>query len=257
MLDEKTKLAMKTLSVLYVEDEEDIKSQLVQSFKRKFNKVFTACDGLEGIESYKNNMPDLIVTDIKMPNLDGLAMIEQIREIDTMIPIITVTAYSDVENIKRALELNVDRFIQKPPTKKELDIALYKATLSIIKQKEIEDKDKIIKTILGWEPYFSIITTKDNIEHVTSDFINMLGFNNKEEFLNSMHLMKWKSLNENENVSSLVFENKEELFKTLSSKDEIYRLEVENKKAKKSKEFDVRCRFFENTELYLISLFKI
>lgn len=251
-MDENTRAVMKTLSALYVEDEQGIREQLLDSFKRKFKTVHIATNGQEGLEQYKALKPDLIITDLKMPKMDGLSMIEAIRKIDDYIPIVVITAYSDLENLKRAVELDVDRFIQKPPSKSEMDKALYKATMAILKQKEIEDRDQIIRTILGWKPYFSIICSDNDIQHVTSNFLGLMGYSNKKEFLNELQNMEWQT-GEGEQPT---FNDTKELFTYLDKESEKQHFVVlENRNNRGKERFEVRARYFEYTKLYLLSLF--
>lgn len=251
--EDKTKIIMKSLKLLYVEDEETIREQLLESFKRKFLNIVIAKDGLEGLEAFKNEKPDLIITDIKMPKINGLDMIEAIRKIDEDIPIIVTTAYSDLENIKKSLELGVDRFIQKPPSKKEIDIALRKSTLAIIKQKEIDDKKQIIETILGWNPYFSIILNEDNISHITSEVIGILGFSEKDEILNT--LKNAQIYTKEDTLIKGNFQTTKELFDFIINENEPYFIHIENKINQKIKKFEIKVKFYENTKLYLLSFF--
>lgn len=255
MIDEKTKLIMKSLKLLYVEDEETIREQLLESFKRKFLEIFVAKDGQEGLEAFKNEKPDLIITDIKMPKINGLDMIEAIRLIDSEIPIIVTTAYSDLENIKKSLELGVDRFIQKPPSKKEIDLALYKATKSIVKQKVIDDKQEIINTILGWNPYFSIILNEEHISHISSEVIGILGINEKNEILTN--LQNSEIYDENLVLLNKNFETTKELYNYISSSNEKSFIHLTNKQNSKVDRYEIKIKYYEHTNLFLISFFKV
>ncbi len=255
MSDEKTELIMKSLKLLYVEDEETLREQLLESFKRKFINIIVATNGLEGLEAYKNEKPDLIITDIKMPKINGLDMIETIRQLDTDIPIIVTTAFSDLENIRKAIELGVDRFIQKPLSRKELDNALRKSTLAIIKQKEIDDKKRIIDTILGWNPFFSIIFEDDNIAHITSEVVGVLGSNQKDFIIEN--LKHSEIFKENNVLLKEKFTSNKELFEFISNSETSFFINLENKISKKNEKFEIKLKYYENTKLYLLSFFKM
>jgi len=84
------------ISILVVEDEHLIRQTMVRMLQREATKqTFEAADGLEGFEQYQTHSPDIILTDIRMPRMDGLKMIHRIRESDPKVKIIVLTAYSD------------------------------------------------------------------------------------------------------------------------------------------------------------------
>ena len=77
---------LKTLTVMYVEDDESIRTSLGNILKKVFKEVITCVDGKEGVSNYllyTNDMDiefDVIISDINMPNMDGLEMVEEIRK---------------------------------------------------------------------------------------------------------------------------------------------------------------------------------
>ena len=91
--------ALKNLKVVYVEDEDMIRASVARIIKRRVKELYVGKDGLEGLELVKKHQPDIVITDIEMPIMNGLEMIKKIREeqkIDT--PIIAMTAYQDEEH---------------------------------------------------------------------------------------------------------------------------------------------------------------
>lgn len=102
------------IKLLYVEDEAIIREQLERLLKRVVKDVITASNGEEGLKAFRENKPDIIVTDIKMPQMTGLEMAREIREIDKAIPIIITTAHSESEFLLEAIEINVSDFLLKP-----------------------------------------------------------------------------------------------------------------------------------------------
>ena len=109
---------LKSQTVLFVEDEELAREILANMLSKVFKKVLTAANGLEGLEKFEesksSNEIDLIISDINMPIMNGLDMLEKIREIDSTIPVIFVTARNETNNILRAIDLNVTNYIIKP-----------------------------------------------------------------------------------------------------------------------------------------------
>jgi DNA-binding response OmpR family regulator len=102
------------LNILYVEDDEDTLAQTSKMLSNYFAQVDTANNGEDGFEKYFNNSYDMVLTDISMPYLNGLKMIEKIKEKDQNIPIAIFSAYDDSEYFIKAIELGVDGYLLKP-----------------------------------------------------------------------------------------------------------------------------------------------
>ena len=110
---------LKNLRVLFVEDEELAREKLAKLLSKLFKEVILASNGLDGLEKYQNSKAtnekiDLIISDINMPILNGLEMLERIRKIDSFVPLIFTTARSETENLLKAIDLNVSNYIIKP-----------------------------------------------------------------------------------------------------------------------------------------------
>jgi len=106
----------KNLSILFVDDAEDIRDMYHFFFDDLFNTVYEASDGDEALETYKQNQKniDLILTDQSMPNMNGIDMIREVRKIDSKIPVVLVTATKEQNDLIDAINLNVTSFIEKP-----------------------------------------------------------------------------------------------------------------------------------------------
>ncbi len=91
----KIKSDLKNLNILIVDDGEDIINIMNKTFKMIVNQISLAKDGNIAIELYKKNNPDLILTDLRMPDKDGIEFIKEVRKINSKIPIIVITAYED------------------------------------------------------------------------------------------------------------------------------------------------------------------
>jgi putative nucleotidyltransferase with HDIG domain len=119
-----------------VEDDENIVLAIKSYFRRRFGEVFYAQNGKEGLELYKKKSPDIVVSDILMPIMNGLEMIEEIRRLDTEVPIAITTAYNESNFLLKAIDLGVDRYISKPIDKRTLEVVMNKIATSIINKKE-------------------------------------------------------------------------------------------------------------------------
>ena len=107
---------LKNITILYAEDEKDLREVTHQILKGFTKKQYVAQNGQEGLELFKEheNEIDLIITDVNMPILNGLDMIKEIKKININIPIIVATAFSNKEYLLEAIDIGVDKYVLKP-----------------------------------------------------------------------------------------------------------------------------------------------
>jgi len=115
---------LKPLTLLYIEDEPLIRQNAVEYLSRYCQKVYEAKDGMMGLSLYNKHKPDLIITDIKMPKLNGLDFVAKVRENNKTTPVIITTAHSDTEYLLKAIELQLVKYLIKPITSDKLQEAL-------------------------------------------------------------------------------------------------------------------------------------
>lgn len=104
----------KTLNVLYVEDDKDIREEMVEILELYFDNLDTATNGKEGLEKCKNSMPELVITDIQMPLMDGLTMSKEILAIDSNVKIILTTAFTEQSYLEEAQKFGITYYVNKP-----------------------------------------------------------------------------------------------------------------------------------------------
>jgi putative nucleotidyltransferase with HDIG domain len=122
----KIKEYAKNFSVLYVEDDLAIQESTQKYLQKLFAKVVVANDGYEGIHKYKTQEFDLVITDLSMPKMNGIEMIEQIRALDEDKNILITTAHGETEYILSAIRSGVDGYVIKPIDYSQLNYELYK-----------------------------------------------------------------------------------------------------------------------------------
>lgn len=107
---------LKNITILYAEDEKDLREVTHQILKGFTKKQYVAQNGQEGLELFKQyeNEIDLIITDVNMPILNGLDMVKEIKKININIPIIVATAFSNKEYLLEAIDIGVDKYVLKP-----------------------------------------------------------------------------------------------------------------------------------------------
>jgi len=128
---------LKDLKILYIDDEPLIREDAVEYLSFYCDNVYEACNGEDGLEKYKELKPDIIITDIKMPKLNGLDMIKQIRKKDKTTKIIVATAHLETSYLMDAIELGLVKYLIKPIMEDTLLHVLEKCTDDVVKEQSI------------------------------------------------------------------------------------------------------------------------
>ncbi|MEO1953220.1 MAG: response regulator [Campylobacterales bacterium] len=169
---------LKTLTLLCVEDEEDIRFIYGAIFKNLVKEVLFAKDGKEGFNKYKSNNIDMIITDQQMPQMTGIEMVSKIRKKDQDTPIILITAFNNPELLTKALNLNINSFVQKPIRHNEVIYAIEKVTKILIANKYLKDKDEYqsYQENLGFAKELNILRNDYYYQMMDSDGISFIDF---------------------------------------------------------------------------------
>lgn len=101
-------------SILIVEDDQYALDQIVIFLSHHVKTIFTANDGAEGLAAFRKYGPDIVITDIIMPVIDGITMASEIRNSDSNVPIVALTALEHDSYQLRAIDAGVDIFVKKP-----------------------------------------------------------------------------------------------------------------------------------------------
>ena len=105
--------------LLIVDDEEGIR----ESFKLILNDLYNltfASNGIEAMERIRQSRPELVMLDIKMPKINGLELLKEIKKLDRSLPVIIVTGYQSVETAQEALKNGASDYIPKPFDSKDI-----------------------------------------------------------------------------------------------------------------------------------------
>ena len=121
---------LKNLKLLYVEDDQEVVQQMSFFLKKRVGKLIVAENGHEALRLFKEHLPDLILSDLQMPGMDGIQMAMEIRKISD-IPIIISTAFTEKDIILKAVDLGIDNYIVKPIDVRELMRVLNKTAVKI------------------------------------------------------------------------------------------------------------------------------
>ncbi len=105
---------LQSLKILYAEDEEGIRKNIADSLQYYVKEVIEAQDGEEAFRLYKEKKPDIILSDIHMPILNGIEFVKKVRTINRKIPIVIITAHTDKKYLLEAVELHMEKYLIKP-----------------------------------------------------------------------------------------------------------------------------------------------
>ncbi len=143
---------LKGLTLLYVEDEDDIFEPGVRLISRYCGTLLTARNGQEGLDVFKAQSPDLIITDIKMPTMDGLTMAEEIKKLSHSVPIVVVTAFEQVDYLMRAIEIGVDKYVSKPVNRTQLLRSLLECAHQLRAERELLESKEWFRQLFNETP---------------------------------------------------------------------------------------------------------
>jgi two-component system NtrC family response regulator len=154
---------MKDYNILVIDDEAAQRDILTGYLKKKGYKIFSASSGKEGIEIVNTNPVDIILSDFKMPDLNGVEVLEQVKKLNPEISFVIVTAFGTVENAVKAMRLGAFDYISKPVDLDELDLMIER----IIEHKNLKSENQFLKIQLQ-EKYkiTSIVSQSQKMEEV-------------------------------------------------------------------------------------------
>ena len=183
---------MKNLKVLIVEDEIDLANLIKSSIKELFFKVVIAKDGLEAIKKFDSFKPDIIISDIMMPNLNGLEMSKKIKERYSETPIVILSAHSHKEMLLEAINLGISKYFIKPFDIEEFIEYLKELSKKINKNKSIKLKDNFVFDFNNLSLYQNDILV--NLTKRERQFLALL-IENKNSYVTTLVIKKtlWKN----------------------------------------------------------------
>ena len=135
---------MNLYKIMLVDDEEEVRKSIINKIDwadAGFEVIGDAENGKDALEKIEQNEPDVVLTDIKMPYMDGLTMAETIRQLYPSVKIVIFSGFDEFEYAKKAIKLNVIEYILKPVNVEELTAILKKIKKNL--DEEIEQKRNV------------------------------------------------------------------------------------------------------------------
>ena len=137
------------IAVLLVEDEPLAREAIASMLRRDVRTVYLAADGQEGLEAFTRYRPEVVVTDIRMPAMNGLAMAREVRRRAPRTHIIVTTAHNDIEFFLEAIDIGIDQYVLKPVDRQRLFESIRKCVEVITLERTVAFKDREQKRLIG------------------------------------------------------------------------------------------------------------
>ena len=138
------KVYTSSLTVLYVEDEEWLRNSMQGTLQKLFKQTLVASNGQEALDLFKKESIDLIITDINMPIMNGVELIESVKKERKEDPMLVVlSAHNESEMLTKLINLSIDQFINKPLDKQIMIDALFKVCRTIHDRQFISTYDEL------------------------------------------------------------------------------------------------------------------
>ena len=180
---------LKNITVLYVEDDKNTREELEFFLNNRVDKLYVGANGEEGVELFKKYQPDLIISDIQMPVLNGIDMVKKIKEINPNIPVILITAFNDSDYLFKAIQINISNYLTKPLNLNQLIDVTTTIAKSIFLEKENQEIFNTLsqyKDIVDERSIISKANENGIITYVNKPFEEISGYS-KEELIGKSH----------------------------------------------------------------------
>ncbi len=246
----------KHCSVLYVEDDEIIRDQTKDFIGRFFTDIVTAVDGKEGLDKYISRDFDIVITDINMPNMNGIEMIRAIKERNDEQIVLVTSAHNDSEYLIELVNLEVMRFVLKPFNNKQFIIMLYKIVEELNQKMEHKKLQHQVVTISKKAQMIvdhidvGIVLLTDNVISMANQaFLKFCGFDSFETL--QLELPEIGVLFEEANgyISASSNASLIEQLNTLDKSQHIIKIVQDNK----TKKYQINSTKIEDEESYILS----
>lgn len=191
---------IKTLNVLYVEDDFNAREISTKIFRKFFNTIDTKENGLEGYFAFKekhinNEKYDLIISDINMPKLDGIELLEKIREVDTEIPVIFITARHESDILLKAIELKISDFLIKPLNIDFITDVLHKTCEKLFLKNILLKKNRELEVYIKTVEEVAFIMRMDlnyNITYINNTLSHSIDYETQDIIGQNFDFLKFK-----------------------------------------------------------------
>jgi len=173
----------KDITILYVEDEEDVQENTKRPLIYLCDRILLAKDGAEGLELYKKHVPDIVVSDINMPIMNGIEMAKKIKQINQEQYIVFTTAHNESSYFIEAIEMQVDGYILKPIDYDILEEKIKKIKQQIELKYRLKEQEILTNEIAKLQENLLVVLDKDrNMIFSNDNFLNFFELSTLDKF---------------------------------------------------------------------------
>lgn len=180
---------LENISILYVEDESTIRDEIVDILQGECLHLYAASNGEEGVALFEKYEPDIVLSDISMPKMDGLSMSRHIHDRAPQTPIIISSAFNDSDYLLEAIRLGIHYYLLKPMNIKELFDVLEKVSKTILDNRKLKQTEKLLTQYKAAVDKTTIVSKTDihgRITYANDAFCRISGYK-KSELLGEFH----------------------------------------------------------------------
>jgi DNA-binding NarL/FixJ family response regulator len=171
-----------SFSILYVEDKEGLRLGVAKFLSKIFDDVYVAADGVEALSKFKKYTPSIVVTDIKMPNMNGIELLKKIRKTSKSSKLIILSAFDEKDMLFDAISIGVITYLKKPIDINELAKALFLALKELKKEQEQKFFEENLKQVFNHQNSMVAMSKNQKLILVNKIFLNFFGVESLEEF---------------------------------------------------------------------------
>ena len=177
------------ITVLYAEDELPARDKIARILRRQVRDLHLANNGREGFELFMRHRPDVVITDIRMPLMNGLEMAEKIKAVDRKTPVVITTAHSETDFFQKSIEIGIDRYLLKPVDAFKLQEILGELANNIRMERALREQTRLLEEYKRAVDESNIVCKTDNqdrIIYLNDEFCKVSGYT-KTDLLGKPH----------------------------------------------------------------------